>query len=238
MIRSTVMDRGEAMSNGMICRGESVSRVEALSDAVLGFAITLLIVSLEVPRTFGELMIVVKGFPVFAICFALLIQIWYKHYIFFRRYGLEDYGTIILNGVLLFVILFYVYPLKFLFSSALGAGAVVTPTEARTLFTLFGVGYAAVYGVLAIMHANALRQRAGLGLSPLELFETHRSIVENLLYIAVAALSIALAHLLPPRWVGFAGWTYALLGVVGFCVGYYGGLRRRKYESDGAPDPA
>lgn len=231
MIRNSLMDRGEGLSDGMICRGESVSRVEALSDAVLGFAITLLIVSLEVPRTFGELMNVVKGFPVFAICFALLIQIWYKHYVFFRRYGLEDFGTIVLNAVLLFVILFYVYPLKFLFSTALGADVVIKPVEGRALFTLFGVGYAAVYGVLAAMNANALRQRAKLGLSPLELFEARRSILENILYIAVAALSITLAQLLPPRWIGFAGWTYALLGVVGFCVGYFGGLRRSKYES-------
>lgn len=36
-------------------RGKEVSRVEGLSDAVFGFAITLLVVSLEVPKTFALL---------------------------------------------------------------------------------------------------------------------------------------------------------------------------------------
>ena len=237
MIRVSLMERGVVPGGGMRLRGESVSRVEALSDAVLGFAITLLIVSLEVPRTFGELMTVIRGFPVFAVCFALLIQIWYKHYDFYRRYGLEDLGTIVLNAVLLFVILFYVYPLKFLFSAAMGADIFIRPVEARALFTLFGVGFAAVFGVLAAMHANALRQRERLGLSPLERFEARRAILDNLLTILVAGISIAIAHLVPPRWVGFAGWAYTLLGVTGFCVGYFGGRSRERYAPNPAPVP-
>ena len=33
--------------------------------------------------------------------------------LFFRYYGLDDPATIILNTLLLFLVLFYVYPLKF-----------------------------------------------------------------------------------------------------------------------------
>lgn len=112
-------------------RNYEVSRVEALSDAVLGFAITLIVVSLDVPRTYAELMTVMRGLPVFAICFALLLQIWYHHYRFFRRYGLQDGTTIALNSTLLFVVLFYVYPLKFLFNEAFGIRA----ADARPLST-------------------------------------------------------------------------------------------------------
>jgi hypothetical protein len=39
-----------------------------------------------------------------------------RHYYFFRYYGLEDITTIVLNTLLLFLVLFYVYPLKFLVS--------------------------------------------------------------------------------------------------------------------------
>lgn len=92
-------------------RGHEVTRLEALSDAVFALAMTLLIVSVEVPSSFQALMDVVRGFPAFAICFAILIWFWHTHYTFCRRYGLQDTVTISLNSVLLFVVLFYVYPL-------------------------------------------------------------------------------------------------------------------------------
>ena len=37
-------------------RGREVSRIEGVSYAVFGFEITLLVVSLEVPNTFDELL--------------------------------------------------------------------------------------------------------------------------------------------------------------------------------------
>lgn len=42
-------------------RSHEVSRTDGLSDAVFGFAITLLFVSLEVPRTFAELIYAMLG---------------------------------------------------------------------------------------------------------------------------------------------------------------------------------
>src|SRR5688572_32882811 len=53
-------------------RGREVSRVEAFSDVVFGFALTLIVVSLEVPTSYAELMNTMRGLPAFAICFALL----------------------------------------------------------------------------------------------------------------------------------------------------------------------
>ena len=46
----------------------------------------------------------------------MLALIWYDQYLFFRRFGLQDLRTILYNFILLFVVLFFVYPLKFLFS--------------------------------------------------------------------------------------------------------------------------
>src|SRR5215467_13758285 len=102
-------------------RGGEITRLEAFTDAVFAFAVTLLVVSLEVPRTFEELAAAMKGFVAFAICFTILVQVWYFHYKFSRRYGLQTIYTIVLNAALIFVVLFYVYPLKFLFTLAVGS---------------------------------------------------------------------------------------------------------------------
>src|SRR5438034_8935213 len=116
MIREKLIDKGIGDNKKFRWRSHEVSRTEGLSDAVFGFAITLLVVSLEVPRTYGELMQTMRGFGAFAISFTLLFIVWYNQYKFFRRYGLQDNATLILNGALLFVVIFYVYPWKFVFT--------------------------------------------------------------------------------------------------------------------------
>src|SRR4051812_38559895 len=129
----------------MAHRHREVSRIEGFSDAVFGFAITLLVVSLEVPKTYHELIAVMRGFPAFAVCFAMLFQVWRRHYKFFRAYDLEDSTVIALTGVLLFVVLFYVYPLKFLwtvvfaqFGSEAGTERMLERSQAPVLFAIYG----------------------------------------------------------------------------------------------------
>jgi uncharacterized membrane protein len=114
MLRKRLIQR-RAGEEGFSWRGEEVLRIESFSDAVFAFAVTLLVVSLEVPRTFDELISTMQGFFAFAICFWLLLAVWFEHYKFFRRYGTSDYYTMRLSAVLLFIVLFYVYFLKFLF---------------------------------------------------------------------------------------------------------------------------
>lgn len=217
-------------------RGKEVSRIEALSDAVFALAITLIVVSVEVPSGFADLMKVVKAFPVFAVCFGMIAWIWFKHYNWFRRYGLQDGMTIALNCILLFIVLFYVYPLKFLFASFLAglaggaAGEPMTAADMRTVFIIYGAGFASVFITFAILHVHALRKGPALELSRLELFDTKSEIYENLALAGIGIISILLALVLPPPFLQFAGWSYFLTGAVKAAAGTYNGRMRRTFE--------
>lgn len=164
-------------------RSPETSRIEGFSDAAFGFAITLLVVSLEVPHTSTELLRALRGFVGFGLTFGILFSLWKAQFTFFRRYGLEDETTINLTGVFLFLVMFSVYPLKFLLGSAgeslFGGAAIqtfVTKRDAAWLFFAYGVGFAAIFATLALMYAHAYRQRARLQLCALEVFETRQSI--------------------------------------------------------------
>ena len=54
--------------DGFRLRGTLMSRLDAFSDVVFGFALTLLVVSLEVPHTFPELYASLRSFIPFALC--------------------------------------------------------------------------------------------------------------------------------------------------------------------------
>src|SRR3982751_30202 len=108
MLRGTLARRRIGTEERFFWRGQEVLRIEGFSDGVFAFAVTLLVVSLQVPNTFDELLATMRGFFAFAICFWMLFVVWYEHYKFFRRYGLKDNLTMQLSAVLLFVVLFYV----------------------------------------------------------------------------------------------------------------------------------
>ena len=218
-----------------------VSRVEGFSDAVFAFAVTLLVVSLEVPKTFDDLWATMVGFPAFAVSFALLFMIWWRHYQFFRRYDLEDTTVITLTGFLLFVVLFYVYPLKFVWSTLLAqiahrAGHDVLPlAQVPRLFEIYGVGAAAVYGILAALYGHAYAKRSELDLTPAEVVDTRVDIYSNAALAGIgllSALAAAVTGVMAPRLVGVtAGSVYFLIGISEWILGaYQGRLQRRMTE--------
>src|SRR5687768_1185640 len=104
-------------------RGGAVSRIEALSDAVFALVLTLLAVSLEVPRSSAELSRLFWQFPAFGVCFVFLLWMWWEHFIYHRRFGFEDVATVWLNGALLLFVVCFTYPMKFL-ATVLVAGPI------------------------------------------------------------------------------------------------------------------
>lgn len=247
-LRERLAEKGVAGRDGFRWRGGEISRIEAFSDAVFAFAVTLLVVSLEVPRTFHELTETMRGFLAFAICFTLLIVAWREHYVFFRRYGLEDNTTIWINAAFLFVVLFYVYPLKFVFTLALaplagyppsvprpggGEERMIEPEQVSTLFLIYGAGIIALYVFMALLYVHAYRRRRDLDLTPVEVFDTRTSILTHLLAAGIGVVSCVLALALPARLAGLAGFAYFLFGPVLATHGVLAGRRRRRLEARG-----
>jgi uncharacterized membrane protein len=227
-------------------RGHEVSRIEGLSDAVFAFAITLLVVSLEVPKTFDELAETMHGFGAFLISFALLFFVWFGQYKFFRRYGLRDTITVVLNAALLFVVLFYVYPLKFLFTFLVdrftgGHGEVRLPNgnvvpmvesneQMASLMTIFNLGYLAVFGVFVLLFWHAYRKREALDLNELERFDTRESIFESALNCGIAIVSLLVLVIGGVGRAGLAGMAYMLTPIVMTLNGKIMGARRKKLK--------
>jgi uncharacterized membrane protein len=203
---------------GFRLRGQDVKRIETFSDAVFAFAVTLLIVSLEVPKTFEELLVSMRGFIAFALCFALLMLVWHEQHVFFRRYALDDKFSVFLNAALLFIILFYVYPLKFLFSLLFsdriyGHGKnpfSITQDQVPQLMIIYGLGYISIYAIFFLLYGHALRKKKELELTPREVFDTRTKMYAQLILIGVGVGSVLLAMILPPGYSGISGFFYFL----------------------------
>lgn len=248
MIRERMMDGRVVEAGGFRWRGREVSRLEALSDAVFGFAITLLVVSLDPPRTATALFEAMGGLLVFALCFALLFLVWFNQYRFFRRYGLNDGVTIVLNAVLLFVIVFFVYPLRFVFSMVVeimkgnapwlqthDGVQVLSAGQWPLLMTVFSLGYLAVFLLFALMHLHAYRLRDALELSPTERYDTLDNVRESLLNVGIALISVVLAWFGGDQGPLWAGLTYWAVGPALFAHGMISARRRKRVQALLAP---
>ena len=223
-------------------RHREVSRLEGFSDAVFGFALTLLVVSLETPRTFDDLKTLMQGFLPFVLTFAMVCWIWYEHNVFFRRYGLQDALTVFINCVLLFVVLFYVYPLKFLSLALVGplAGMHDVPViqlgaDWWWLMLLYSVGVLLIFSTFIALHWRAWKKRAELALTPVEETQLRFRLRSHSISAGLATVSLLLLAIYPsePMW---AGLIYSLMGPLHAWNGYSAGkaqeaLKKRAAEA-------
>jgi uncharacterized membrane protein len=212
-------------------RGDEVKRIEAFSDAVFAFAVTLLIVSLEVPKSFEELLATMKGFFAFGISFLLLMFIWYEQNMFFRRFALDDKIIIVLNCCLMFIVLFYVYPLKFLFSlmfKTFSGDIQIEQNQVPLLMYIYSAGYIIIYVLFFFMYVHAIRKKEELELTAKELFDTKTRMWAQLILITIGILSVIVTSLLSVGKAGAAGYVYFLIGPAFSIYFSMRGKRRRR----------
>ncbi|HRI80744.1 MAG TPA: TMEM175 family protein, partial [Cyclobacteriaceae bacterium] len=190
MIRESLINNSPGKENEFRNRGTEPGRLENFSDAVFALVITLLLISTSPPTNFAQIKHFVYELLPFLICIALIIVIWKEHYTFFLRYGLRDGRMIVLNTLFLIIVLFYVYPLKFLTRLILIPIAYLTDNQTMfdtftgmiagqdigDLMIIYGTGAACVFFVLMMMYRYALKQAKMLALNDVEIFDTKVSI--------------------------------------------------------------
>jgi uncharacterized membrane protein len=217
-------------------RRHEITRLEGFSDAVFAFALTLLVVSLEVPKSVDELLNLMRGFLPFSAMFAMICWIWHQHNVFFRRYGLQDAWTTALNCYLLFVILFYVYPLKFLMLSGLGrlVGMRDIPrvTNGTLIMILYSTGIVMIFGAFMLLYQHAWRERRKMGLSLAEQLQLRYTFRGHFLTVLVALSSLMIAGAFPKSDLApaIAGFIYFALGPVHAWNGIMQGRALRRLE--------
>ncbi|SNS92980.1 Protein of unknown function [Ekhidna lutea] len=221
-------------------RGLSQTRIETFSDAVFAVAFTLVVLSTTVPETFQELRRSINDILPSFICIVLIVVIWYQHYVFFLRYGLQNTKTVTVNTFLLFMLLIYVYPLKFLarFLVELYSGLIfgmpdnfmddfggqMNSENMTLLMTAYGAGATLIFLAMTWLYRHAYRKREELELNEYETFATKVSLWQNLLMSSIPFLSTIVAFLHPfghgALNFGIAGFIYMLYPPVMFSFGY------------------
>ena len=229
----------------MRLRGAEVSRLETFVDAAFAFALTLLVISFdELPASYSELAEALRSIPAFAASFTIIVMFWIAHRNWSQRYGLDDGLSTIISLSLVFVIMVYVYPLRSMMAAAMSAitgGWVPStftlegPDEARSLFTLYGVGFTTASACIVLLNVRALSFADALGLNAIERYITRAEIAAWSIVGSFGVLSASLAWLMPDRMIGLAGWSYALLGLIMPIFGRVSGRRAGRYRDPESP---
>src|SRR5216117_2275701 len=139
---------------GFRLRGMEMTRLETFIDAAFAFAISMLVIApQQIPDNIEALLGAFKNVPAFVASIVVLRIFWRGHWLWSRRYGLEDGVSIFVSWALLVTVLIYIYPLKAIFGSMwflLSHGQVGqrlglrTDAEARAIFAIFAIGFTAI----------------------------------------------------------------------------------------------
>src|SRR6266705_4097201 len=135
---------------GFRLRGMEMTRLETFIDAAFAFAISMLVIAAnQVPDDIETLLGAFKNVPAFVASIVVLGIFWRGHWLWSRRYGLEDGMSIFISWAMIVTILIYIYPLKAIFSTMwflLSGGRVGhmlgphSEIEERALFAVFALG--------------------------------------------------------------------------------------------------
>lgn len=203
-----------------------MTRLETFTDAAFAFALTLLVISFEPIGDARELLSVLRDVPAFVVSASLLMVFWWGHHHWSRRFGLDDGVAVILSCVLVFTVMVYVVPLRFMFGLLFlyvsmltglpvssGRVTLEAAADVNTMFAVYGIGFMAMSLALVLLNVHAWRKRDVLALDPAAAHDTLTEAgVWGLLAISGAS-SALLAAATAPSYLGTPGWVYMALPV-------------------------
>jgi len=192
-------------------RGEAVTRIENLSDIAFALALGMLISGVDAPTNYLGLKKFLGSIVPAALGFTVLLGLWHSHYTFFRRYGVADGRILFLNAILIFVVLFMAYPLRFAFdslfafitlmftgdfsrSAELGVSSMQIAGEFVAYFSL---AYALAFAIFAMMYGHVLKRADLLALSPYELAVSRQMRTVRWLQFVISVVTASIAYFTP-----------------------------------------
>jgi len=209
---------------GFRLRGMEMTRLETFIDAAFAFAVTMLVISNgQVPDDIPALLAAFKNVPAFVASIAVLSIFWRGHWLWSRRFGLEDGVSILISWTMLVTILIYVYPLKLLFGAMFYflsdhvVGQLITADtegQVRALFAVYALGIIAIALEILLLNVRAWRLREPLRLNDHEKLLTRGEIIGWIVPATVGTVSLVLALSLPMKHIGWSGWIFMSLAVL------------------------
>tara|TARA_R110002072_G_scaffold148769_4_gene296390 strand:+ start:13369 stop:13992 length:624 start_codon:yes stop_codon:yes gene_type:complete len=193
----------------------SKSRLEAVSDGVFAFAATLMVVQVGSNAEILSFSKELPNFISFAVSFFIMMTLWKVHYNFFRRTDLIDNWIIALNMILLFTVLFYIFPVKSLLDSLLKR-SFMSIGEFSQLFQLYSIGFSLIFGSLSLMYYRAYKKDKEIKNPFVLLFYTRHFLI----FVFVGIFSALLAKFQVGLKFGLPGFIYASLGLLCFAHSY------------------
>jgi uncharacterized membrane protein len=221
--------------NGFRLRGMQMTRLETFIDAAFAFAITMLVIaSQQIPDDIATLLAAFRHVPTF-VCSIFVIGIfWRGHWLWSRRYGLEDGPSILISWSMLTTILILIYPLKAIFGAMwyfLSDGQVgrplsphTTEAQARTIFAIYALGLIAISAEILLLYLRAWQLREPLRLNARERLVTRGELGGWCIPVGVGIVSLVLTLTLPINRLDWAGWVFFSMAIL---VPLYSMRRRR-----------
>jgi uncharacterized membrane protein len=204
--------------NGFRLRGIAMTRLETFIDAAFAFAITMLVIaSQQIPDDIETLLAAFKNVPAFVASIIVLGIFWRGHWLWSRRYGLEDGVSIFISWAMIVTMLIYIYPLKAIFSSMwflLSGGRVGhvlgahSESQVRALFAVFALGFTAIAVEMVLLNLRAWQLREPLRLNARERAMAFHEVTGWSIPVGVGIISLLLALFLPRQHIEWSGWIY------------------------------